>query len=413
MSEQGVMNRSSRVQARRIKVDCEIAIRPPDAVEPVRVLRLYNMSMTGMFICAESLLSPGTLFSFEIMPPADGKPIHGKAQVVWTRQASGGPKHQAGMGAHFHALDDVNMNLLRRLVESNQADSASRLSPADQLRRVVEDALTDTPEGGVAAVPETASQRPAPRVPVVRQARPLYGTSVARSAKERSLGWWPLLIVLLLGLGATSFWLMHRRDPAPPPSTASKPAEPLPPVAEAAASPTESAATAAVTVVENAPLAEPLVAAPAAPAAAVDQAVTTPPVVDPVVADSAPPPVVDQPPLAPLKDARRAIEAWAAAWSEQRVDGYLAAYASGFVPPGGRNRAQWRSYRRDRLSAPSFISVRLSQLDITRQGDERARGTFLQDYRSSTISDVVEKTLELVWEEGGWRILSETSKPVS
>jgi len=410
MGEQGVINRSSRVQARRIKMDCEIAIRPPNAVEPVRVMRLYNMSMTGMFICAESLLSPGTLFSFEIMPLADGKPIHGKAQVVWVRQASEGPNHQAGMGAHFHALDEVNTNLLRQLVESHQADNATRLSPADQLRRVVEDALSDAPAGGVAAAPRPASQRRGPRLPVARPARPLFGPSVAKSAKERTLGWWPLLIVLLLGLGATSFWLMHRGGSEPASSLATRPAEAASPVAETAALPTTVPTT---TAAATRPAAEPPVVASAAPAAAVNDAVATPPVVDPAVADSAPPPGVDQPPLAPLKDARRAIEAWAAAWSDQRVDDYLAAYASGFVPPRGRNRAQWSNYRRDRLGAPSFISVRLSQLDITRQGDERARAVFHQDYRSNTISDVVEKTLELVWEEGSWRILSETSKPVS
>lgn len=440
MSEQKLMERSSRVQARRIKVDYEVAIRPPDAVEPVRVWQLYNMSMTGMFICADSLLSPGTLFSFEIRPSNDARPIEGKAQVVWVRQATDGPNHQAGMGAHFHSLDEENQSLLRQLIEAKQNENLARLSPADQLRRVVEDALTDNPANAAAkAAQPPPSQRPAERTPVARPARTLYGTSVAKSARERRFGVWPLLILLLLAVGAGSLWFVGRGGEQG--AAATRDGELV------AAAPVEPAATPLEPAVEDQPTsaaqpAEP-VAAPSSVAAETDGPATeltagdvsdftadatgrAAPAAEPAadlqdtaVASAEPvPPAVDEPAelapaVPPIESARQAVESWASAWSDQRVDDYLMSYASGFVPPRRMSRSQWERNRRERLTAPSFISVRLSQLEIMRQSDDRARAVFLQNYRSNTIADMVEKTLELVWEDGAWRILSETSKPVS
>lgn len=101
------------------------------------------------------------------------------------------------------------------------------------------------------------------------------------------------------------------------------------------------------------------------------------------------------------------VEAWAAAWSEQRVGDYLFFYARAFRPSGGGSRSDWAELRRRRLEAPSFISVEVADLAVDIDGPERARVVFEQSYRSDSYQDRVRKSLELVREDGLWKILSE------
>ena len=70
--------------------------------------------------------------------------------------------------------------------------------------------------------------------------------------------------------------------------------------------------------------------------------------------------------------AEAAVLAWATAWSEQRVDDYLKAYSTGFVPPGGQGRSAWASQRRDRIQRPASIRVVLGTLSQTILGPDRA-----------------------------------------
>lgn len=101
------------------------------------------------------------------------------------------------------------------------------------------------------------------------------------------------------------------------------------------------------------------------------------------------------------------VEAWARAWSDQRVDDYLYFYASDFSPVGGASREEWEALRRERLSAPSFVKVSVAFLDFE-TGESGAMVRFNQSYESDTFSDVVTKTLQLVREEGAWKIARET-----
>ena len=112
----------------------------------------------------------------------------------------------------------------------------------------------------------------------------------------------------------------------------------------------------------------------------------------------------------PIALARLALE-WARAWSEQRVDDYLAFYASGFDPGDGVDRAEWVEQRRRRLTAPSFIEVELTDLEARAESPSRAAVTFVQSYRSNSYRDRVRKTLILVPEDGDWKIEREVSEP--
>ncbi|MFQ5524820.1 MAG: tetratricopeptide repeat protein [Thermoanaerobaculia bacterium] len=102
------------------------------------------------------------------------------------------------------------------------------------------------------------------------------------------------------------------------------------------------------------------------------------------------------------------VEAWALAWSEQRVDDYLYFYGRDFSPSGEISRDDWEDLRRKRVAVPEFIKVSVAFLDFDGVPPDRARVRFNQSYDSNTFSDVVTKTLVLAREDGVWKIVSET-----
>ncbi len=106
-----------------------------------------------------------------------------------------------------------------------------------------------------------------------------------------------------------------------------------------------------------------------------------------------------------------ALQAWADAWSGQRVDDYLALYSRGFRPPPEMSRLEWEQRRRRRLSAPQYIRLELSSVRALPADDGTVRVSFRQRYESDTFQDEVTKVLVWVAEDGGWRILSEESTP--
>jgi tetratricopeptide (TPR) repeat protein len=103
-----------------------------------------------------------------------------------------------------------------------------------------------------------------------------------------------------------------------------------------------------------------------------------------------------------------AIRHWAKAWSAKDVDAYLAAYASDFSADG-MSRSKWEAQRRARITGPKQIEVKISKLKVDRHSDT-ASATFRQAYRSDRHRSTVTKTLELVLQDGQWRIVKETSK---
>ncbi len=107
--------------------------------------------------------------------------------------------------------------------------------------------------------------------------------------------------------------------------------------------------------------------------------------------------------------AEETLEAWAAAWSGQRVDDYLSFYSSEFRPPGGMERGAWESQRRTRILRPRTISVSLGTMSSTVLEPGRVRVVFDQAYQTESYRDEVRKTIELAWEDDRWRIAGERS----
>lgn len=103
------------------------------------------------------------------------------------------------------------------------------------------------------------------------------------------------------------------------------------------------------------------------------------------------------------------VNNWAGAWSNQNVPTYLAYYADNFRPVGGGSKATWASSRAEKLQKPSFISIGVTDLNVS-PTSRGARATFAQSYQSNTYEDRVMKSLDLIKTPQGWKIQREQSR---
>ncbi len=117
-------------------------------------------------------------------------------------------------------------------------------------------------------------------------------------------------------------------------------------------------------------------------------------------------------PAAPSPGASDAIEsavqAWARAWSARNMADYLGAYAPNFTPAGGQTRAAWEAERRARIVPRQRISVDVSEMDVSVEGD-RATARFRQVYNSDNLNITSRKTLDLVRSGDRWLIVREST----
>ncbi len=107
------------------------------------------------------------------------------------------------------------------------------------------------------------------------------------------------------------------------------------------------------------------------------------------------------------ESARVAISQWANSWSSKDVEAYIASYASEFKPSKGLSRSTWEKGRRKRLSNPSFIKITLSNVKIDFRGEGLAKVLFVQEYKSDTYSDKVNKEITLKFIDNKWLITRE------
>jgi tetratricopeptide (TPR) repeat protein len=177
----------------------------------------------------------------------------------------------------------------------------------------------------------------------------------------------------------------------------------------AAAAASANAAAAKPVVVAAAPVSKPTpaVAEPAKPAVTVAAA---PPVVAPV---ASPAPAPAKPEVRPTADAVKlegvetAVQAWAQAWADKNMQAYLAAYVPQFAP-AGQSHGAWAKERTARIVGKSSISVELSDLSVSVDGD-KAVAKFRQAYKADSLNVNSRKVLELQQTGGRWLITKEVS----
>ncbi len=415
-------NRQASIDSRRIDLEREISIRVP-RFDTFVTEYSQNISTTGMFIVSEQPQPPGTTFSFEFSVADDWKLIRGKAQVVWTRYRSEGPERPAGMGVRFVELDAQSRRLIRWIVEKHIREGGTPFE-LDDLRNVIDEALEevepfDTPAGSTAALRPPAPTRPKPeaRPRPTTMAKP--ATTAKRPPAKAGTGNDRNMVPLLATAGAVVlalallFWLTEwipkigAETASEESSVAGTPddAESTPGEQDAADSSNPVLSAAARSGEPSAEInTEPTAEVPATPEEG-------PSGVEVATAVPEAPASVAMPPLgSAYPGVRDTVTSWADAWSAQDADRYLEHYSEAFEPGGALSLPAWRSQRRQRLVAPEFINVSVSQLDMQRVDDARVQVTFFQAYRSNRFSDEVQKTLDLVWERGAWKIWREVSR---
>ncbi len=191
-----------------------------------------------------------------------------------------------------------------------------------------------------------------------------------------------------------------------------------------------SAATPAAPAATPAPTAKPATTVAAAPAIAhppaqatspapAPQASAAPAAPAPVAAASPAPTAAPAPAPAPAaakaaesdtaaRDVKAAVEAWAAAWAAKDMKAYLGAYGKDFTPPNRQSRTAWEKEREARIVGKSRISVKLSDLHVSVQGD-KATVRFQQAYSADALNVSSRKTLDLVQHQGRWTIVREST----
>lgn len=155
----------------------------------------------------------------------------------------------------------------------------------------------------------------------------------------------------------------------------------------------------------------PVAAQPAAPATAAPQLSPAPaPAVAPTPAPAAEPVAPSAESASRHSAAIAEVNAWARAWASKDLDGYFALYAPEFTPEGGISRETWEAQRRERISKPKRIAVRVDSAQASDIEDGAVRVSFRQTYESDTFKDTVNKVLELVPVNGSWRIVREYTR---
>ena len=186
------------------------------------------------------------------------------------------------------------------------------------------------------------------------------------------------------------------RSTARPVATAPTPA--------AAPAPATAPAAVVATAKPAAPAVAPASSAPPAPAP-VPAATPAPEATAPAVA---PAPAKPAPADTTVQDVTAAVQNWAAAWAAKDMKAYLASYGKEFNPPGRQTRAAWEKERESRIVGKSRISVKLSDIQVTVQGD-KATARFQQAYSADTLNVSSRKTLDLVQHQGRWVIVREST----
>jgi tetratricopeptide (TPR) repeat protein len=167
-----------------------------------------------------------------------------------------------------------------------------------------------------------------------------------------------------------------------------------------------AAARPAAATVAAAPAASPAAAKP--PAAAPAAAAPTPAPTAAAPAPAASPAPASTAAGGGAKDVEAAVAAWASAWSSKDMGGYLAAYGKEFDPPGSQSRRDWEEERRARIVGKSSITVRVSDLSVSVNGD-RAVARFRQAYSADSLNVTSRKTLEFQKSGERWLIVREST----
>lgn len=103
------------------------------------------------------------------------------------------------------------------------------------------------------------------------------------------------------------------------------------------------------------------------------------------------------------------VERWADSWSKQDLGQYFSLYSENYQPELGRSQDEWRDLRRQRLTSPQYIELDIDNIRVRQIDENRIQVKLQQRYRSNFYQDRILKSINLIKENGSWRILMERS----
>ena len=124
-------------------------------------------------------------------------------------------------------------------------------------------------------------------------------------------------------------------------------------------------------------------------------------------------------------EVRSRVQAWAAAWSQRDIEGYLAFYDDkNFLPPQGQSLENWRERVRNSLKALGFLQIDVSEIKVEKAENIGTSGDlppgkipthflqvlFRESYRSNHLHTISQKRLVLGKTEDGWKIYKEETR---
>lgn len=362
-------NLETPISAPRIALERKISLRFPH-FQGFLTEYCSNVSITGIFIQSREPRSPGEILDFEFNLIDGLQLIRGTGEVVWSRLTDEGPELPAGMGIRFLRLDAESRRLIRWAVEKQIAAGGKPFDLDAYHSAAVESSDSKEREPRPRAQsPSTARPKPAGTAIVdARRRHPYAGYAMARHVDWRARLMAAATVSLPIAVLAVAVLLSYPQSQSV--AFATGPSVPI---------------EAPVTATGKTPEAE---------APVPEAALPTP--------EATPDPAADLD-----SELIGSTLAWAEAWASQRPADYLRHYSASFRPPRAMSREAWVAQRTERISKPDFIRVDVSGLETELLAPDRARVTFDQAYRSDNFRDTMRKTLELVREDGAWKILEE------
>lgn len=106
------------------------------------------------------------------------------------------------------------------------------------------------------------------------------------------------------------------------------------------------------------------------------------------------------------REVEQALKAWASAWSKKDLDAYFAAYARDF--DAGKSRKAWEEERRARINGKRNISVVVSSVKVTVNGN-KATARFHQSYKADSLDVNSGKRVDFVRSGNNWLIVKEST----
>lgn len=107
---------------------------------------------------------------------------------------------------------------------------------------------------------------------------------------------------------------------------------------------------------------------------------------------------------------RGIIYAWIQAWESKNLDNYMSYYSPQFRSEKLDYNA-WRAKKSNSFKKPGTISVKISNLVISIEGQE-AKAGFVQEYTDANRAEAGEKQIKLIKLNNTWKIVSEEWKPI-